>query len=164
MQLHQLKRPDSSRSVPPRWLPGDAVVAAHTAPPATASAVGGLPSENRRSRLRDLGSIRITVSVLLSATQMAPSPAAIALGCPPTATVSSTTFVAASILVTVPAPRLATPTPPHPPPASRLAPPTPPYPTGAATGPSPTAIAFRGAPDTGSSRITSASSSPATHT
>jgi hypothetical protein len=66
----------------------------------------------RRLALRVRGSIRTTSPAAPSATQMAPSPAAIATGLPPTRTVSLTASVAASIRETVPSSRLATQTPP----------------------------------------------------
>ena len=104
---------DANRSVPPRWLARDAVAAAHTEPPATASADGALPTRDRAgSAVRVRGSMRITASAPPSATQIAPSPAATATGLPPTRTVSLTASVAASIRVTVPSSRLATQTPP----------------------------------------------------
>ena len=104
---------DSKRSVPPRWLARDTVVAAHTEPPATASADGALPTAMRRvsraCRADRCGSRR---RLPASATQIAPGPAATATGLPPTRTVSLTAFVAASIRVTVPSSRLATQMPP----------------------------------------------------
>ena len=112
MQLQPSKGADANRSVPPRWLARDAVAAAHTEPPASASADGALPSAMRRVTLRVRGSMRITAPVPPSATQIAPSPAATATGLPPTRTVSVTASVAASIRVTVPSSRLATQTPP----------------------------------------------------
>ena len=113
MQLQASNGADANRSVPPRWLARDAVAAAQTEPPASGE-------RGRRASDRDAAAHPARPRVdadhgacaAPSATQIAPSPAAIATGLPPTRTVSLTASVAASIRVTVPSSRLATQTPP----------------------------------------------------
>ena len=136
--------------MPPWWLAGAASTAAHTEPPATASALGLLETAIGAAGRRVTASMRVTVAALPSATQTPPSPAAIAPGSRPTRVRPVTASVVGSICETVASWRLTIHT--------AFAP------TATPTGPFPTAIGFSTSPERGSMRNTVPPSSLATHT